>query len=69
MASVWTQWLLPPDVELEQFGGTPAFKGWLRRQFAKQVPYDEIVRKLLTAEGRVGDVGPVLVHDRTGDES
>ena len=60
MAAAWTNWLLPPDVELEQFGGKPAFMAWLADQFAGSVPYDEIVRQLLTAEGRVGDAGPVL---------
>ncbi|EMI40601.1 DUF1549 domain-containing protein [Rhodopirellula sp. SWK7] len=60
MAAVWTRWLLPPDVELEQFGGKPAFEAWLADQFAAHVPYDEITRQLLLAEGRVGDQGPVL---------
>ncbi|MFG0290913.1 MAG: DUF1553 domain-containing protein [Rhodopirellula sp. JB044] len=60
MAAVWSRWLLPPDVELEQFGGRPAFEAWLADQFASHVSYDEITRQLLLAEGRVGDQGPVL---------
>ncbi|KAA1257871.1 hypothetical protein LF1_03610 [Rubripirellula obstinata] len=60
MASVWVRWLLPPDVELEQFGGKPALQAWLAEQFEARVSYDQIVRDLLTAQGRVGDPGPVL---------
>lgn len=60
MAAVWLRWLLPPDVELEQFGGRPALQSWLAQQFRSRTSYDQIVRQLLTAEGRVGDPGPVL---------
>jgi hypothetical protein len=60
MAAIWTRWLLPPDVELAQFGGKSVLEAWLADQFTARVSYDQIARELLTAEGRVGDPGPVL---------
>jgi hypothetical protein len=60
MASIWVRWLLPPDVELEQFGGKAALQAWLADQFEARIAYSDIVRDLLTAQGRVGDRGPVL---------
>lgn len=60
MAAIWTRWLLPQDVDLDRFGGTAAFSDWLADEFKKKTPYDQIVRELLLAEGRVSTSGPVL---------
>ncbi|TWU54872.1 hypothetical protein Poly51_35940 [Rubripirellula tenax] len=62
MATVWSRLLLPEAVDLSQFGGVEAFNAWLANQFADNVGYDEIVRQLLQAEGRVGESGPVLFY-------
>ncbi|MGE3308641.1 MAG: DUF1549 domain-containing protein [Limisphaerales bacterium] len=35
-----------------------AYHGWLREQVARHVPLDELVRKLLTAEGNLRSEGP-----------
>jgi hypothetical protein len=50
-ASVWQALLVPEDnaanFQLRFF--MPAFEAWLRKQFADNVPYDRLVRELITA--------------------
>ena len=41
--------------------GVAALTTWLRRQFRDGVPYDALVRAILTAEGPVGGDGPAAV--------
>ena len=47
--------------------GAQAWQGWLREQVARNRPWDEVVRELITANGRIADVGPanfaVLAND------
>ena len=62
MATVWSRLLLPDSVDLSQFGGVEAFNVWLAKQFRNNVAYDELVKQLLQAEGRVGESGPVLFY-------
>jgi len=53
--------LLPESSQLVQYG-SGGFGYWLRSQFADNVAYDEVVRKLLTASGNFGQNGPELFY-------
>jgi hypothetical protein len=59
-ANVWKNVLLPPDANVQQFGGDAAFQTWLRGQFADNKPYDKLIADLVTARGQVNQTGPVL---------
>ncbi|HTI51239.1 MAG TPA: DUF1549 domain-containing protein, partial [Planctomycetaceae bacterium] len=62
MATVWRTFLIPEGVDLTAFGGVEAFDRWLAERFGDGDPYDEIVRKLLLAEGRLSRSGPLLFY-------
>lgn len=62
MAAVWRSFLIPEGVDLNAFGGREAFEKWLSQRFAENVPYDQIVRELLLAEGRLSQSGPLLFY-------
>jgi hypothetical protein len=62
LAAVWRGILLPPEVDLSRLGGTVKFEEWLAERFAENRPYDQIVRELLLAEGRVAESGPLLFY-------
>lgn len=62
MAAVWRSFLIPEGVDLNAFGGREAFEKWLSQRFEKNVPYDQIVRELLLAEGRLSQSGPLLFY-------
>lgn len=62
LAAVWRTFLLPEGVDLSRFGGVEAFDEWLSEQFGKNVPYDELVRRLMLAEGRLAKSGPLLFY-------
>ncbi|PHQ37040.1 DUF1549 and DUF1553 domain-containing protein [Rhodopirellula bahusiensis] len=62
MAAVWRSFLIPEGVDLDAFGGREAFEKWLAEQFADDEPYDKIVRRLLLAEGRLAQSGPLLFY-------
>ncbi|MGD9855000.1 MAG: DUF1549 and DUF1553 domain-containing protein [Planctomycetaceae bacterium] len=62
LASVWRRFLLPEGVDLTQYGGTASFEQWLTDHFRANTPYDEVVRELLLAEGRVSESGPILFY-------
>jgi hypothetical protein len=47
---------------LSRLGGTTKFDQWLAERFAANAAYDEIVRELLLAEGRVTQSGPLLFY-------
>lgn len=64
-AAVWRTMLLPDDVDLTRLGGYAGFDEWLAERFAANEPYDEIVRQLLLAEGRVASSGPLLFYAAT----
>ncbi len=62
MAAVWRTFLIPEGVDLTAFGGVQAFDKWLADRFASGDSYDEIVRELLLAEGRLSKSGPLLFY-------
>ena len=62
LAAVWRGILLPSEVDLSRLGGTVKFEEWLAERFAENEPYDQIVRELLLAEGRVAESGPLLFY-------
>ncbi|MEZ6088357.1 MAG: DUF1553 domain-containing protein [Pirellulaceae bacterium] len=62
MAAVWRSFLIPEGVDLEAFGGREAFEKWLSERFAANEPYDQTVRALLLAEGRLSQSGPLLFY-------
>ena len=59
---MWRGILLPNDVDLSRLGGAAKFEEWLAERFAENEPYDQIVRELLLAEGRVAESGPLLFY-------
>jgi hypothetical protein len=62
LATVWRTFLLPEGVDLDRYGGVEAFDEWLSEQFQENVPYDELVRRLMLAEGRLTKSGPLLFY-------
>ncbi len=51
LANVWIKLLMPPDVTMQD-ANRDALHAWLEREFNRGKPWDEMVRDLLTAEGR-----------------
>lgn len=62
LGAVWRKMLLPDGVDLSMYGGTSSFEEWLSESFRDNMPYDELVRRLLLAEGRVSESGPILFY-------
>ena len=62
LAAMWHAVLLPTEVDLSRLGGGEKFDEWLADRFGANQPYDQIVRELLLAEGRVSDSGPLLFY-------
>jgi hypothetical protein len=62
LAAIWRTILLPDTVDLSRLGGAGKFDEWLAEQFAVNKPYEQIVRDLLLAEGRVSESGPLLFY-------
>lgn len=62
LAAVWRSILLPEGIDLNAYGGTNKFDRWLADRFGQNLPYDELVRQLLLAEGRVSESGPILFY-------
>lgn len=62
MATVWRSFLIPEGVDLAAFGGVQEFDRWLAERFGDNEPYDQIVRDLLLAEGRLSRSGPLLFY-------
>jgi hypothetical protein len=64
-ADYWSQkWadLLRVDRDVLGANGSVAFTRWLRQQFADNRPYDQFVRDILTAEGKITSPGPAGVY-------
>ncbi|MAT16539.1 MAG: hypothetical protein CMJ46_14865 [Planctomyces sp.] len=62
LANMWRSYLLSENIEnlnAAQIGG---FEEWLRSRFRDNVPYNELVRELLLAEGSFDQVGPALYY-------
>lgn len=62
IATVWRRFLIPEGVDLTRFGGIEAFDRWLADRFASNDSYDQVVRSLLLAEGRLSQSGPLLFY-------
>lgn len=62
LATVWRSFLIPEGVDLTAFGGVQEFDRWLADRFATDDSYDEVVRSLLLAEGRLSRSGPLLFY-------
>src|SRR5690606_15888581 len=62
IATVWRTFLIPEGVDLTRFGGVEAFDQWLSQRLASDDSYDEVVRSLLLAEGRLSRSGPLLFY-------
>jgi len=62
LAAVWRTMLLPEGVDLSRLGGTAKFDTWLADRFDENLPYDQLVRQLLLAEGRISKSGPLLFY-------
>ena len=54
--------LLRVDRDAITPAGAVAISRWLRRQFAENRPYDEMVRTILTARGNTADEGPAAIY-------
>lgn len=64
-ADYWSQkWadLLRVDRDVLGANGSVAFTRWLRQQFADNRPYDQFVRDILTAEGKITSTGPAGLY-------
>lgn len=61
-ANQWKNVMLPPDVQVQRFGGDNGFQTWLRGQFADNVPYDKTVSDIITANGNANQTGPALFY-------
>lgn len=62
LAANWRRFLLPDGVDLSSFGGSSGLEQWLADRFAANIPYDQIVRELIQAEGRVTKSGPIVFY-------
>ncbi|MEM6366472.1 MAG: DUF1549 domain-containing protein, partial [Planctomycetota bacterium] len=62
LASTWRAMLIPDGVDVSRMGGVAAFDRWLATQYQSGTRYDEIVRDLLLAEGRLSKSGPLLFY-------
>lgn len=51
LANVWRAEMLPADAQ-QFIGGESGLTAWLRERFARNAPYDETVRQILTIEVR-----------------
>ncbi|HUY31734.1 MAG TPA: DUF1549 and DUF1553 domain-containing protein [Pirellulales bacterium] len=66
LAQAWTNMLLPVDGQNERFDQAQGFTRWLRRRFADNVRYDNIVADLLTTTGNSDRDGAALFYTAAG---
>ena len=63
MGGIWKRVLVPDDeTAISRLGGSGKLERWLSDSFADNQPYDEMVSKILLAEGRVNESGPLLFY-------
>ena len=65
LATMYRTFLIPEGIDLTAFGGIEAFDKWLSERFSSNDSYDEVVRSLLLAEGRLSRSGPLLFYSAT----
>lgn len=61
-SNIWKNVMLPDESNVQRFGGDAGFQNWLRGQFADNMPYDEMVRTLVLANGAANQTGPALFY-------
>lgn len=66
LAQVWTKMLLPADAQTERADQVAGFTAWLRRRFAENIRYDNIVADLLTTTGSSDRGGAALFYTASG---
>lgn len=64
LAHTWRRVMLPADANTNQFVNNFqfGFENWLRGKFVDNVPYDAMVRELITSSGNVQQNGAVLFY-------
>lgn len=62
LAAVWRRVLIPDSVDLTPYNGAENLDQWLADRFQTNLPYDELTRELLLAEGRISESGPLLFY-------
>ncbi len=67
LANTWRRIMLPTDASLEQIQSVVGVQNWLRRQFAENNRYDNLVADLLVATGADAS-GPALFYTAYGLE-
>jgi len=66
-ATVWEQWLIGRGDRRNSGVNRATLKSWLRDiVFAKNLPYDEMVRQIITAQGTTEESGPVNFFAKWG---
>ena len=58
MANIWKNVMLPDDVTVRRL--ETGFSSWLYGQFKDNVPYHQMVRTLILANGSANQNGPAL---------
>ena len=63
MGGIWKRVLVPDDeTAISRLGGSGKLEQWLSDSFSKNLRYDDLVKQLLLAEGRVNESGPLLFY-------
>ncbi len=66
LAQVWTKMLLPADALTDRADQVAGFTAWLRRRFAENLRYDNVVADLLTTTGNSDRGGAALFYTASG---
>ncbi len=53
-AAVWGEWIVPPGGEDRSPALSLTFQNWLRQQLRENVPYDELVRRIILSDPSKG---------------
>ncbi len=61
LATTFRAFLIPDSVDVTAFGGVEAFDKWLAEEFERGESYDDIVKSLVLAEGRLSRSGPLAI--------
>lgn len=70
MTIVWRNALIPQAMTQPEFRGlVPGFDAWFWERLATNVPYDQIVREIITADVQPNAVNPGAVADTTSPDA